>query len=244
MLNLCIDIGNTRAKIALMEHGQVTSLTIQPSIDLAFFEDIFKKNPVQGAMISSVRQDNETLAAFLKKRTFFLQLNHTTRLPIQKKYATPKTLGNDRIAGVVGANALFAHYPCLVIDAGTCITYDFIDAQAVYHGGSIAPGMYMKFNALHTFTAKLPLVQAEKQVALTGNSTQTSILSGVIWGTIAEIEGIIARYRVANTDLKVLITGGDAQFFESMLKSEIFVFPNLVLQGLNKILDYNVSMAK
>ncbi len=147
----------------------------------------------------------------------------------------------DRLAGVCGAIELFKETDTLVIDAGTCITYDFVDKQKNYFGGSISPGLKMRFKAVHTFTAKLPLVDSANAVGLIGDSTESSIQSGVINGMIAEIEGIIMRYQDKYPGLRVILCGGDTAFFENKLKASIFAAPDLVLIGLNSILIYNVN---
>jgi type III pantothenate kinase len=142
---------------------------------------------------------------------------------------------------VIGANYLFPEADCLVIDAGTCITMDFVDRDKNYHGGSIAPGLEMKFRALHTFTQKLPLIQRTPEaVPLAGRNTAEAIRSGVLHGTVAELNGIIDAYRRQSPQLQVVLCGGDAAFFETNLKAPIFVVPELVLIGLNRILNYNV----
>jgi type III pantothenate kinase len=150
----------------------------------------------------------------------------------------------DRLAAVVGANYFFPEQDCLVIDAGTCITFDYIDRNKKYFGGSISPGLTMKFKALHTFTGRLPLVeQTEKnaeQVPLVGQNTVACLQSGVLNGTLAEVDGMIAAYLKQSPDLITVMCGGDAPFFETNLKARIFAVPDLVLIGLNRILNYNV----
>jgi type III pantothenate kinase len=147
----------------------------------------------------------------------------------------------DRLAATIGANFLFPDFNCLVIDAGTCITCDYVDHEHNYRGGSISPGLAMKFQALHTFTQKLPLVeQPQQDVGLTGRNTIDAIRSGVLCGTVAELNGIIEAYSKKSSELIVLLCGGDAAFFETKLKGHIFVIPELVLIGLNRILNYNV----
>ena len=241
-MNLCIDIGNTRVKVATFEQEELCRLEFFPKLSSEILTSFFENNAITAAITASVRKDNAEVTDYLKKQVHYVKLDHTTPLPITNAYSTPETLGRDRIAVSVIAHELFPDNPSLVIDAGTCITYDFTDADGIYHGGAIAPGMYMKFRAMHTFTAKLPLVQPEQEVPLTGDTTERSMQSGAIWGTVAEIDGIIDQYKTLYPDLKVFMTGGDARFFETKLKSKIFVRPNLVLEGLNKILDYNVSL--
>jgi type III pantothenate kinase len=155
-------------------------------------------------------------------------------------YTTPKTLGVDRIAAVCGALQLFPQRDCLVIDTGTCITYEFLDRNARYHGGSISPGIAMRFEAMHRFTSRLPLVKPEINVPLVGDSTESAMQSGVIQGVRAEVEGIIQKYTDQYPDLKVIICGGDVRFFENHLKQTVFVAPDLVLIGLNLILRHSI----
>jgi type III pantothenate kinase len=144
---------------------------------------------------------------------------------------------------VCGASYRYAEHACLVIDLGTCITYDYIDAEKNYRGGSISPGLHMRFKAMHTFTARLPLLEpAPDEIALTGTDTKQAMQSGVINGITCEIEGIIKEYRKKFGKLHVIFCGGDATFFENKIKESIFVTPELVLVGLNWILEYNVSL--
>ena len=147
----------------------------------------------------------------------------------------------DRIASACGAFQLFPRENTLSIDAGTCITYEFTDADGNYRGGGISPGLNMRFKAVHTFTAKLPLISAKQNAPLVGNTTETSIQSGVINGLIAEIDGIIDRYQREFGAVRVILCGGDTRFFENQLKASIFASPELVLIGLNSILNYNVT---
>lgn len=172
-----------------------------------------------------------------------LYVDSSVLLPFCVAYETPETLGSDRIAGVAGAYSLYPAQNCLVINAGTCLTTDFIGKNAVYEGGSISPGINMRFKALNTFTARLPLVEEKDPVTLTGKSTSEAIKSGVVNGMLAEIKGMIDFYRLVYPDCRIIITGGDSFFFDRNLKADIFAVPELVLIGLNFILEYNVSKA-
>jgi type III pantothenate kinase len=162
-------------------------------------------------------------------------------LPVKNGYATPQTLGVDRIAAACGANALFPENNCLVIDAGTCVTYEFVDATGVYRGGAISPGLKMRFQALSVLTARLPLVEPVHTPELTGASTASCIQSGVVIGLMEEMNGVIRRYEEKFDKLRVILCGGDTPFFENQLKASIFASPELVLSGLNSILSYNVN---
>ena len=238
-MNLVVDSGNSAAKVGIFDHERlVEKLTFAELSDLQLF---LKKADYRFVIISSVKEDVESLSACASKAERVFVLNKQLPLPVNNLYATPDTLGMDRLAGVCGANKLFPGSPSLVIDAGTCITYDFIDANGNYHGGSISPGLNMRFRAVHTFTAKLPLVSVKKDAALIGKSTESSIQSGVVNGLLAEVEGIIDRYAQKFPGLRVILCGGDAGFFENQLKASIFASPELVLVGLNSILIHNVN---
>ena len=171
-----------------------------------------------------------------------IQLLSSTRLPVKVRYATPETLGVDRLAAVCGALQLFPGQPCLVIDVGTCINYEVLDGDAVYWGGIISPGVNMRFKAMHTFTARLPLIEPVDGTPLIGNSTQTCMQSGVMNGILEEIRGITSQLRLKYPSIRVILCGGDASLFENQLKDSIFAAPELVLRGLNRILNHNVSI--
>jgi len=237
-MNLVVDYGNTSAKVAIFDQsGLVEKLTFTSKEEL---QSLLLVSTAENFIVSSVNADAEQICdwAVHAKQKFIL--THKLPLPITILYSTPHTLGVDRIAGSCGGLQLFPGYNCLVIDAGTCITYDFTDDKRNYHGGSISPGLMMRFKAVHTFTARLPLVSPTEHLELVGNSTETSIQSGVVHGLVAEIDGIIERYRNKYSDLKVILCGGDAPFFENKLKASIFASPDLVLLGLNSVLIHNV----
>ena len=168
----------------------------------------------------------------------------TTPVPLRNAYATPHTLGADRLAGAVGAAQLRPGRDTLIVDAGTALKFDLVTADGTYHGGSIAPGLAMRLRALHTFTGRLPLLAlppADATIPVVGGSTTESLLSGVVNGTVAEITGLVAQYQRAYPGLGVLLSGGDAAFLAARLPARIFVVPELVLLGLNRILAYHVD---
>lgn len=167
------------------------------------------------------------------------RINENTRLPFISEYKTPETLGNDRKAGIAGARMIFPEENILVIDAGTCITYDIIESNGVYKGGAIAPGMQMRFLALHQQTGKLPLVSGAGEIEDPGLSTTACIHAGVVKGMVHEINGFIEQYSQSFDRLRVVLSGGDASYFEKNLKREIFAVPQLVLTGLYYIATYN-----
>jgi type III pantothenate kinase len=238
-MNLVVDYGNSSAKVGIFDHQNLMQKHTFASANS--LKDFFLQTHAENIIVSSVNTDATEILSWEKQATKKIILHHTLPLPIRNLYATPATLGADRLAGVCGAQQLFPLESCLVIDAGTCITYDFLDREGNYHGGSISPGLMMRFRAVHTFTAKLPLVTPKENTHLIGNSTETSIQSGVVNGMLAEIEGIISQYTKKFGDVRVILCGGDALFFENQLKASIFASPELVLIGLNSILNYNVS---
>lgn len=236
MVNLVIDFGNTRIKAAIFKNDQLLQSWVNLSLDEA--KKIKSDHSPEHVIVSSVTMSKDEISNHFGSEA--LILNHQLKLPYRVDYKTPTTLGLDRMAAAAGACTLFPGDPCLVIDTGTCITYEVIDDQGVYRGGAISPGITMRFKSLHTFTANLPLVELSEMPPLTGQSTKESIESGVIYGIIAEITQIIRMYKDKFRNLRIIICGGDANFFEKQLKADIFASPELVLIGLNRILIDNV----
>ena len=240
-MNLIIDIGNSYIKIACFENNEITNLKIYKKLSLNILINFTKNNPeIKSAIVSSVAKYPESIKNYLSDNYNFIELNNTTPLPIINKYKTPETLGNDRIAAVVGAISLFPNKDILVIDAGTCITYDFINSEKEYFGGSISPGLKLRFKSLHNFTDKLPLINdaIDYEVKLTGNSTKACIISGVVNGIILEIDGMINLYKKKYPEIITILCGGDSIYFDKMLKNSIFANSNIVLSGLNIILNF------
>jgi type III pantothenate kinase len=236
-MNIVVDYGNSSAKVGIFDQHRLEK---QYSFSTAEELKVFLQNySAESIIISSVAKDADEVVTWSIHVSRRFILNSELPLPITVKYATPETLGVDRIAGVCGAQQKFPAEPCLVIDAGTCITYDFISRHGEFLGGAISPGMTMRFQAVHTFTSKLPLVSPLENVMLIGDSTETCIRSGVIYGVVEEMNGTIRRYREEFEGLRVILCGGDARFFENKLKGPIFAVPELVLSGLNSILNYN-----
>ncbi|MFZ3274966.1 MAG: type III pantothenate kinase, partial [Lutibacter sp.] len=201
---------------------------------------IVKKYKCTSAIISSVGSVNKSQIDELRAEISLIELDYDTKVPFVNKYATPKTLGVDRIALVSSAISKYPNKNVLIIDAGTCITYDFVNNEGNYFGGAISPGLQMRYKALNVFTENLPLLEPSEIVELIGNSTETSIHSGIINGVINEIDGVIEQYRKKNTDLTIVLTGGDIKFLSNRLKNGIFANPNFLLEGLNTILTYNI----
>lgn len=238
-MNLIVDYGNSRIKAGIFEQDELVD-------SRSFADDEELKSWLAGkkfdhAIVSSVNRPSERIMDLIPVDGKKLVMSNDLHVPVNNQYATPATLGVDRLAAACGAMVIKPRQNCLVIDLGTCINYELVDAQGNYLGGGISPGVTMRFEAMHTFTARLPLVKPGQAVGLIGNSTETCMQSGVMLGIVSEIEGMIARYKNIYPSLGVILCGGDAPFFENSLKQSIFVAPNLVLIGLNRILLYNVS---
>ena len=238
-MNLIADIGNTRVKLAVFDADTFVDQWVFDSVTSADIDSIVAKYFVDRAIVSSVGKDMNYDELF--GTLPYMVLTSEVAVPITNCYKTPTTLGADRLAGVVGAATLFPNKNNLVIDMGTCITLDFITKDAEYLGGAIMPGISMKFKALHTFTNKLPLLSAEniENIDIVGNDTWSSIYSGVMNGTCLELEGFVARYEEKYGSINVIFTGGDAFNFEKRVNFPNFVSSNLLLIGLNKILNTN-----
>lgn len=241
-MNICIDQGNSGVKLAVFDGESLVFENRYPELLLSLLDDLFQTYPAHSGILSAVVDvPDEILHYLAKKCKVFILLNHLTPVPLVNLYETPETLGKDRLAAVIGAMSLQPECDLLVIDAGTAITYDFVDASGNYFGGNIAPGLDMRLKALHTFTGKLPLTEMDPDVGLLGTNTLTAIQAGVFHGTVFEINGYIDALKVKYPKLSVFLTGGSGIFFENQLKSPIFAIKNLVLIGLNRILQFNAQ---
>ncbi len=246
-MKLVADQGNTACKYYFFEGKRLLGVYYgEGSNQESHLTHVLQYHgPFKKCILSSVAKEDTALFEGLAARMATIRFNPaSTPVPIDIQYKTPETLGPDRLAAAVGGNTLFPGEPVLVIDAGTCIKYDMVAGNA-YLGGIITPGIVMQAKAMHTFTGKLPLIQPlpADRPALTGNNTHESMLSGIINGSLASMEGIIAQYLSAFPDLKVVLTGGQMHFFDKRLKYSIFALPNLVGVGLNEILDFNEDNA-
>jgi len=244
-MKLVIDVGNSFVKLAVFEESRIVELNKNADFSMQAVENLlYKYEQINRAILSSVRKSVGPMALALQQQVDLLVLDAKTPLPFKNLYATPETLGKDRIAAVAGAQDLFPERPVLVIDAGTSITYDLLTADNEYLGGGISPGLQMRFDALHTLTGKLPLVETKpkESVELIGNTTENAIRSGVQNGVLQEVDGIIGQYKSAYPGLQIVICGGDNKYFDKYLKNNIFAAPNLVLQGLMKILQFNENV--
>ncbi|MDD4848309.1 MAG: type III pantothenate kinase [Bacteroidales bacterium] len=241
MLQIIVDIGNTWVKIAAyMNHQCVkTDRNREVTNDFleSFLQDFSDKKP--RAIVSSVRHILPEMMPMFHEKFHCLLLNAQTPVPIFNHYATPQTLGSDRLAAVIGAATLFPNTPLLVFDAGSCLTWDFIDAQKNYWGGGIAPGINMRLQAVHNFTEKLPLVETGFATGLLGNTTIDAIKAGCVNATVLEIDAVIEDFKKRYPDLKVIFCGGDAEMLQKEIKNNTFAHPDLVQVGLKEILDFN-----
>jgi type III pantothenate kinase len=238
-MNLTIDIGNTLAKCAIFREDQILQLLNFENFGPENAETLLEMFPqIDSVILSSVVNHSAEIEKIFSNFSFFI-LNSKTPIPIINKYKSPETLGNDRLSAAVAANYMFPSQNVLIVDAGTCIKYDFINSNNQYLGGAISPGLNMRFKALKTFTNKLPLIEFQKSAKLTGSTTKESIQSGVQNGIIYEVKGMISMYEQKFKNLKVILTGGDSFFFDKELKNSIFADPYLVLKGLNIILNHN-----
>lgn len=241
-MNLIIDIGNTRVKVAVFEMNSVKEIfVIEKEKIISEVKKIISKFNISRSIISSVANISESEQQNLVKLLNPLFLNNETKVPFSNLYKTPKTLGVDRIALASAAINKYSKKNVLVIDAGTCITFDFINEKKEYLGGAISPGINMRYKALHNFTSKLPLLKQNEVFNFVGTDTNSSIHSGVVNGICNEIEGVINQYKDEYQDLTVVLTGGDTYFLAKQLKSGIFAHPNFVLEGLHTILTYNIA---
>ncbi len=238
-MNLAIDIGNTRTKIGIFNQENLsTVMTFENSKEINIAE-IVSRFEIEKSIISSTIEIPAYILNALKELPQHLILDTATKLPFQNLYSSKDTLGKDRLALIAAAQTKFPNQHNLVIGCGTCITFNFINEKNEFLGGSIHPGLKMRFKAMHTFTGKLPLIELENKAEMLGNDTKSNLMAGGIYGTSKEIDGMISDYLVKFHQMNIIITGGDADLLVSTLKNKIFAFPNFTLIGLNHILNYN-----
>ena len=237
-MKLIIDIGNTLVKLALFNEDKMVATTNVSSLSIDNIEKFHKNELITRSIVSTVKNlDDNTIKIINKYRS--LVLTSSLQLPIDIKYTTPETLGNDRIAAVIAASVLYPDKDVAVIDCGTCLTMDIIYANKEYVGGRISPGLLMRYQSLFNFTEKLPNLSPCYTDDVIGNNTDLSIHTGVQRGMISEIDNFIDSFIEEKPNSFVILTGGDVNFFEKALKNTIFADPYLVMKGLNEILDYN-----
>jgi len=240
-VNLCMDIGNTKAKMAVFNaQGRIEEYSVSANPGIRSVRQLWKKFKITGGIISSTRHLDEKFLQKVNALFPCLILSEKTDVPIQSEYETPSTLGKDRLAAVVAADAHYKGKSVLVIDIGTCITYDII-SEGIYRGGNISPGAYLKIKAMHRYTDKLPLVEMVVNDDIMGKSTVKALQNGAFYGTKGEIDSFIRVFNKRLGKLKVILTGGDASLFAEVLDHKVIVRPHLVLEGLNEIINYNAA---
>ncbi len=241
-MNLIIEQGNTSTKVAVFKDSLLVDSFVYKDFNGLVLMTLFEQYELTNGILSTVTNLDNSLIAFLNKNLrLFIVLNEKVPVPIRIDYDTPNTLGMDRLAAAVGACSLQPHKDLLVIDAGTAITYELIEASGHYKGGNISPGMATRFKALHAYTERLPLVSEQEDIPLIGTNTVAAIQAGVVHGIVYEMDGYISELRGKYPNLLVFLTGGHSFYFERRLKNRIFADVNLVLKGLNRILEYNVE---
>ncbi len=236
---LAIDIGNTRIKAGVFEGDELIDVKAIDYASINELHDVAETYGVKRAIVSSVSLDAAAVVKVLRAIPAVLTVDAQTVIPFKNAYSTPETLGVDRIAAIAAACVRNPGVNSLVIDCGTCITYDFIDSTATYLGGAISPGINLRLKAMNDYTDRLPLPDFRIPETFVGNSTENALLSGVFFGVLSEIDGAIDHYRQQFGSIKTIICGGDALLFEKHLKNNIFAAPDLVLEGLNQILQIN-----
>lgn len=240
-MNLVVDIGNSSLKAAIFDKKLMTSKFIYTNQSLNIFSDLFKNNVIDNCLISNVSTIDKNILDFLKINSNLFSINESINLPFINLYKTKNTLGHDRIALVSAAAIDFPDQNTLIIDTGTCITYDFKNSENEYLGGGISPGIQMRFKSLNSQTSKLPLSTINLDYKLIGDDTNSSINSGVVYGVISEINGIINQYQERFKNIKIILTGGDSNFLLKKIKNTIFADQNFLLKGLNYLLENNIK---
>ncbi len=242
-MNLVIDIGNSSVKIGCFNEGKLIDPVRTTTVES--LEEIVKKLNPTNIIVSTVATSAGNRHYAFSEQYSTLVLTHKTPLPVTIDYETPDTLGVDRIAAVVGASVRNPSGNSLVLDMGSCITYDLITEGIFFKGGIISPGLNLRFKAMHHFTKNLPLINEYEiggdEVPLIGTSTKSAMISGALNGFLNEIDAFISLYKTRYPEILVFVCGGEVKFFENRLKASIFVVPELVLVGLNKILEFNIE---
>jgi len=240
---LTIDVGNTRIKSAVFENN--TAIEFSSFEGENFFdkmENILKRfEKITVLVVASVGKLDKSAFETFSNRVKIHFVERGQKFPFQNHYSSPETLGIDRMVLSAGAILQFSNKNRLVIDAGTCVTYDYIDENNVYHGGAISPGIRLRYEAMHNYTAKLPLLTIEEPENIIGNSTGESMHSGVVNGLTFEIDGYINELTSQKENFIIILTGGDANFLAKRLKNTIFANSNFLLESLNHLYQYQIN---
>ncbi len=240
-MHLAIDRGNTRTKWGLFKKGRLVKTSTLDRFNLPTLRKLISGSKASYVILSSTKHLSKSMSRYFDQHDKYLIMSSDLQLPFHNTYESPSTLGRDRLAAVAGAWSLFPQENNLVIDVGSCITYDLITKTGEYIGGNISPGVYMRLQAMHKFTDQLPQVDPPARYMEMGTDTRTALQVGACLGAELEISGFIGKYKRKFRNLNVLLTGGGAHFFVNRLKTKIFASPHLVLQGLNEILSYNAQ---
>lgn len=239
-MNLIVDIGNSLLKIAIVEHDEVIEQRTCGQLSDDTVRDILSRYPsLQQSIVASTSVATSQVADLLRECGLqVLEMTSSVPVPIGNDYLSPETLGVDRLAAAVGAVEVMGYRDCLIVDFGTAITIDLVE-NGVFRGGNISPGARSRFRALHDYTSRLPMCDVTDEILQLGRTTQQAIEQGVMEGITHEIEGYIRAFSLHNDKLTLIFTGGDANFFVKRIKNAIFAKCDLVLCGLNRILEYN-----
>ena len=238
---LAIDVGNTKVKAAVFENNTLLYKEIfAPNQFKEAIDTILKEYPfIKNMIVASVGKIEKDDFLYFENKIKVLFVSNSNTFPFQNLYSTPNTLGIDRLVLAAGAVLNYPKQNRLIIDAGTCVTYDFVDENDNYLGGAISPGIRLRYEALHNYTANLPLLNREEPTNTIGNATNQSIHSGVINGLTLEIDGFISTYSNSYKNFIIILTGGDSDFLDKRLKNNIFANQNFLLESLNQLFQYN-----
>ena len=241
-MKLVVDFGNSFVKAGVFDKDDIVLEKVYNTFGINELTSLFENyTEINKSIISSVVHHDKSVDDFLEENTTYFKLTHQTKVPITINYKTKDTLGLDRLCAAVAGNHLYPGNNVLIIVTGTCITYNLVNSKNEFLGGGISPGYDMRIKAMNHYTHKLPLVEKSDTTELIGITTENSLQSGAYYGMLSEIDGIILRYTSAFKNLKLILSGGDAKYFDKKLKNNIFAVPNIVLRGLNKILDFNAN---
>jgi len=238
---LVVDVGNSFMKLAVFSNDHIVYVKSYNKILVKDIKQIRKKYPFKHAIYASVRKKQSQFIQHLSNNYHLIELNNRTKIPVTNLYKTPRTLGMDRLASVIGANKLNPGKNVLVIDMGTCVKYDFVDKDSQYHGGNIAPGLEMRLESMHILTSKLPKVKRALPDNILGKTTTEALQNGGVLGLKMEIECFIKTLTAQWGKIIIILSGGDSKYFGEIIESKIFVLPELVLFGLYEILKFNLS---
>tara|TARA_B100000768_G_C11246771_1_gene362110 strand:+ start:72 stop:863 length:792 start_codon:yes stop_codon:yes gene_type:complete len=238
-LNLAVDIGNSLLKIGLFKNNICINYYEFDKDYCKNVKNILESNTISNSIVSNVSDSNKEIMELLSAKTKLIKIDSLLKIPFKNKYKTKSTLGQDRLVLVSSAAQQFPNNNVLIIDLGSCITYDFISIKNEYIGGAISPGLSMRYKALNSFTANLPLLNPKKINDRIGENTEDSIHSGIVNGIISEINGTIDYYKSEFKEIRIILTGGDSKFLFKKIKNSIFANSNFLLLGLNYLIELN-----